>query len=114
MNNKLLVYFIFLIPCLFSCIKEDKKSEKGDNITEQAEDKPAAVKVIKAEEQDFSYELISNGTVSAMHKVTLKFNSKEIIKKIHVKNGSWVNKGQVIAELDKFKLESSLFQAKDA
>lgn len=114
MNSKLLICFLLLIPYFFSCIKEEKKTEKEDNLIEQTEDKSTTVKVMKVKEQDFNYELISNGRVNSMYKVTLKFSSNEIIKKIHVKNGSWVNKGQIIAELDKFKLESNLFQAEDS
>jgi len=46
-----------------------------------------------------------------MNKAELKFQSQEIIRKIHVKNGERVSKGQKIAELDKFKLEMTMSQA---
>lgn len=102
--------FLFL-----SC--SEMKSETGkdnqESITE-VEDRATTVKTMLIEERDFNYELISNGTVSAMHKADLKFQSQDVISKIYVKNGSWVNQGQVIAELDKFKLESSLRSAEDS
>jgi RND family efflux transporter MFP subunit len=75
------------------------------------EDKAVEVKVKRLEYTDFSYELISNGTIAAMHKADLRFQSQEIIRKIYVKNGDRVTKGQKLAELDKFKLESALSQA---
>ncbi len=48
-----------------------------------------------------------------MQKADLRFQSQEIIKKIYVKNGTWVDKGQVIAELDQFKLKNSLSLAEE-
>jgi RND family efflux transporter MFP subunit len=62
---------------------------------------------------DFTHELISNGTVASAGKADLKFQVSEIITNIYVKNGDRVVAGQVIAELEKFKLQNSLNQALD-
>jgi multidrug efflux pump subunit AcrA (membrane-fusion protein) len=70
--------------------------------------------VKRLEYADFSYELISNGTVVAMQKADLRFQSQEVIQKIYVKNGDKVSKGQKIAELSRFKLETELSQSKES
>lgn len=112
---------VLFIPLMFTLFTMSC-SEKGDKNTEKEEsesstevvDKPTQVKAMLVEETDFNYELISNGTVGSMQKADLKFQGHEIIKKIYVKNGSWVNKGQIIAELDTYKLKSSLQTAEES
>jgi RND family efflux transporter MFP subunit len=104
----------FLI-CSCSGNKSEKATnEKEGNAVEIIDDRPAQVKVKRLEQADFSYELISNGIIASMQKADLKFQSQEIIRKIHVKNGQAITKGQKIAELDKFKLEIALSRATEA
>jgi RND family efflux transporter MFP subunit len=101
-----------IVFCLLSCSsKKAEEEQSGDKTTTNVEDKTTEVKVKLLEYQDFNYELISNGKVAAMNKVELKFQSQEIIRKIYVKNGDRVTKGQKLAELDKFKLEMEKKQA---
>lgn len=64
--------------------------------------------------QVFNHELVSNGKVSAKGMADLRFESGEVIAHIWVKNGDRVQKGQKLAELDKFKLDNLLSQAEDA
>jgi RND family efflux transporter MFP subunit len=98
------------------CSANKGKEEDGneEKVTEMKEDTPVDVKVKCLEYTDFSYELISNGTIAAIQKAELRFQSQDIIRKIYVKNGAQVVKGQKIAELDKFKLESAFSQAKES
>jgi RND family efflux transporter MFP subunit len=103
-----------LLLCSCSEKKEKDSEEQDEKVTEVKDDKPVPVKVKRLEYGNFSYELISNGTVAAMQKAELKFQSQEIVRKIYVKNGVRVTKGQKIAELDKFKLETALSQSKEA
>ena len=114
MKSKPLLLSLLCIA-VFSC---SGNKEKQTNATESdptvAVDKVAEVKAKLLEYTDFNYELISNGTIVAMHKADLKFQSQEIIQKIYVKNGTRVSKGQKIAELDKFKLEIAFNQAKES
>jgi RND family efflux transporter MFP subunit len=107
---------ILMALLLISCSgnKEKETEEKDDKVSEVKDDKQALVKAKRLEYADFSYELISNGTIAAMHKAELKFLSQEIIRKIYVKNGERITKGQKIAELDKFKLEIALSQAQES
>ncbi|MDR1755695.1 MAG: efflux RND transporter periplasmic adaptor subunit [Culturomica sp.] len=86
---------------------------QGNRFTE-AEEQPAEVKVLRLERRDFNYELISNGTVMAMHKAELRFPSQDMVQKIYVRNGERVTAGQKIAEQDKFRVEMAMKQAREA
>ena len=116
--RKLIIVSICALAILASCSSgKDKDKEKGkeaEEKTTEVKDQPVEVKTFKLEYRDFNYELISNGTVMAMNKADLRFRSQELIRKIHVKNGQAVTAGQKIAELDKFRLEMSMNQAKEA
>jgi RND family efflux transporter MFP subunit len=96
-----------------SCSSKKKQEEQpGEKTTTtNVENKATEVKTKLLEYQDFNYELISNGTVAAMNKAELRFQTQEVILKIHVKNGDRVTKGQKLAELDKFKLKIAKSQA---
>lgn len=113
--SKHFLFCITLLPVLISCSsnKEDEKGKEAE-VTEIADDKPAEVKARLLEYTDFNYELISNGTIVALNKAELRFQSQENIVKIYVRNGQRVTKGQKLAELDKFKLENSMAQSRES
>jgi RND family efflux transporter MFP subunit len=115
MKKQLITGVAFLV-LVCSCNGNSGKEaeEQDEKMSEMKDDLPVAVKVKRLEYSNFSYELISNGTIAAMWKADLKFQSQEIIQKIHVKNGQAVTRGQKIAELDKFKLETALKQSQEA
>ena len=71
-----------------------------------------AVQILK--KRDFNHELVSNGKISARGKADLRFETGEVIAHIYVKNGDRVQKGQKLADLDKFRLEQKLSQSEDA
>ena len=72
------------------------------------------VKVMKLTKGDFHHELVSNGKVAAGTFADLCFRTSEVVAKVWVKNGSFVRKGQKLAELDLFALNNSLAQTKNA
>lgn len=109
------VFNLLLCCLLLSCsTKPTETSQSSKESTTVVQDKPIEVKAIKVEEADFSFELISNGTISAMNKADLRFQTNEIIEKVFVKNGDRVTVGQPIAQLDKFKLTQELERSLEA
>jgi RND family efflux transporter MFP subunit len=96
------------MSCSSKKAQEEQAEEKK---TTNVENKATEVKTKLLEYRDFNYELISNGTVAAMNRAELKFQTQEVIRKIYVKNGDRVTMGQKLAELDKFKLEIAKSQA---
>ncbi|MCD8164914.1 MAG: biotin/lipoyl-binding protein [Bacteroides sp.] len=111
MSKKTLLSII-LISLFYSCStpKENEADPQSEG-TEKVDDKIVEVRARVLEYEDFNYELLSNGTIASMHRAALSFQSQEPITKIYVKNGQSVTKGQKLAELDDFKLKSSLDQA---
>jgi RND family efflux transporter MFP subunit len=103
---------IALLLLLYSCSGNNSEKET-DKKTTELQDEQQEVRVKRLEYTDFNYELISNGTIAAMNKAELRFQSQEIIRRIFVRNGQFVEKGQPIAELDKFRLEIALKQANE-
>ncbi len=88
-----------------------KKSES--EFTRTTINIPTIVETKISENKPFYYELISNGTLSAMRKADLRFQTSEIVSEIFVKNGDYVTKGQKLAVLEQFKLKNALAHAKD-
>lgn len=114
--KKQFVSGIIVLSLLCSCSgNKGEQTEEGTKpVSEMIEDKPVDVKAKLLTRTNFSYEFICNGTVAAMQKAELRFQSQDIIRKIYVKNGQRVRKGERIAELDKFKLEIAFLQAEES
>jgi multidrug efflux pump subunit AcrA (membrane-fusion protein) len=97
---------------LLSCSSK-KEEQTEENVSTVLPDEISEVRAIRLEYTGFQHELIANGVVSAQNKVDLKFPASENVSAIYVKNGDKVRKGQKIAQLEPFKLQNNLAQAKD-
>lgn len=110
-----LLPLMLLSTLLFSCgggqSNKASDSNSSSDITSDGLVEVAA-KLLRA--GDFSYDLISNGVVSARSSAEMRFQAQELISDIYVRNGQRVEKGQKLATLDKFKLENSFRQAEEA
>ncbi len=93
--------------------KEEKNTEGVTVILSQEEELPA-VEVEVLRNGKFAQEILSNGILSSVKKADLFWKASGIITHIHVRNGDRVRHGQVLAEIDKEKLELSLQQASDS
>ncbi len=101
---------LLMVP---SC-QSNKKEAPNDTVQQLPQDAPADVTTTTLKSVDFEHELVSNGKIKAQTVAELKFQTGEVIAKIFVKNGSQVQNGQKIAELDTYSLQNRLNQAKDA
>ncbi len=104
-----------LVAMMGTACSSDKKE---DNIEKEGVETvlpsmPNDVTVQKLEKQTFNHELVSNGKIRAQEYADIYFQTTEPIAHIYVKNGDMVVKGQKLAELDRFKLEHAVKQAKD-
>ena len=112
--NRTITLILPLLVLLFACSSNKEKDEnKNEETTDILPDKPTEVKTKLIKVEMFHYELVSNGTVSAIRKADLRFQTSEVVTGIFVKNGDKVVKGQKLASLDTFKLRSNLEQTKD-
>lgn len=57
---------------------------------------------------------MSNGKIVAKDYADLYFRTSEVVAKVYVRNGTFVRKGQKLAELDMFKLNNTLRQNENA
>ena len=110
-------WFLLCLACMMTLSCSDKKntadeSEKGVSTVLPDTKNEVAVQILK--KRDFHHELVSNGKISARGKADLRFETGEVIAHIYVKNGDRVQKGQKLADLDKFRLEQKLSQSEDA
>lgn len=60
---------------------------------------------------DITNSISASGTIEPVSTVSMSFKNAEIVKKIYVKVGEHVDKGQLLAELDTGNLENSVRQA---
>ena len=114
-NNS--TWILLCLACMMTLSCSDKKntadeSEKGVSTVLPDTKNEVAVQILK--KRDFHHELMSNGKISARGKADLRFETGEVIAHIYVKNGDRVQKGQKLADLDKFRLEQKLSQSEDA
>ena len=95
--------------------KKDKDEPKEDN-TEMARGSFKVDKNIVTVEplqlKTFNKQLICNGKLEAQSKVTVQFEAQGKIDKINVRDGQKVQKGQILASLDKEQPRRQLEQAR--
>ncbi len=110
-NSRLLLFLC--VTALIACSGEKKKEDAEKGVETVLPANNNEVTILKLDKQIFNHELVSNGKVKASAFADLRFQSAEVITHIWVKNGDWVKKGQKLAELDKFRLDNKLSQAKN-
>lgn len=88
--------------------KKNIEDESDKGVTTVLPMSKNEVKVEILKRKAFHHELVSNGKISARGKADLRFETGEVIAHIYVKNGDRVQKGQKLADLDKFRLEQKL------
>jgi len=99
---------IFLMS--FSCnVKSGEQDTPSGN--EPLPPEPNKVEIMLLEKSDFYREIVSNGKLSAIEKAGLYFRNAGTIEAVHVKNGTYVNRGDELCSLQK---DEFLFNLKKA
>ena len=91
--------------------KEKQKKEDEQYARIEQQDEKTIVKAQVAREDRFNLELVSNGKAEANRKATLNFDVADVVKKVNVKNGDRIRKGDIIAEVDDEKAKQTLEDA---
>jgi len=101
---------VILSYCVIACGHEsdldDNEIDGTSPVSSRAE--KTSVKTLTLVKSDFAKEIISNGKLSAVKKVDLRFLTTEKITNVYVKNGDYVKLGQIVAKLDNFLLLNAL------
>lgn len=108
-NISLIVITFFFTSCQLS----DTPKETDSSPVTPSERKREPVETYVLKGKTFYQELAGNGKVTARRSAEVRFKTAERIAHVWVKNGDRVQAGQKLAELDKFRLERSVAQAKD-
>lgn len=107
----LAVVLTFVCGC-----KGKKDKESKEDTTEMARGSYTAEKnvvtVVPLERKVFNKQLVCNGKLEAQSKVTVQFASQGTIAEINVRDGQKVQKGQIMASLDKEQPRRQLEQAR--
>jgi len=96
-------YFILLF--LFFCFSCQQNKGTINNVEEIASAKKInpfgiAVKTVEITPEIFQKQILSNGKIEAKYKNDLRFKTSDKIRKITVRNGQFISKGQTIAVLE--------------
>lgn len=112
--NQLLRLVIVLIvsPVVFSCKQPPHQLSESFHKNMPFHETPdIKVNVMVLEESSFRKELFSNGKLRAKQKCRIPFNYNDKLLKVFVKNGQYVQKGQVLAEQCSERLDRLLERA---
>ncbi|MFT7248620.1 MAG: RND family efflux transporter MFP subunit [Psychromonas sp.] len=104
MKMKILYYTLSIALGLFSCTAEEEKAE--------AEEELQSVSITKPEMVSIGNNITGSGVLSSKSELKLAFKSGGLIKRMHVKEGQYVKKGQLLAELDMSEIDAGVNQVK--
>lgn len=85
---------------------ENPVKQKGATLSASSSSAKPQVKVMLLEESEITHDIVSNGKITAHESADLYFRSAEPVSELWVKEGQRVKRGQQLARLDLFKLES--------
>ena len=103
-----------LVFTLTSCGEQTKNDSPEESVAQmEIVDQSTPVLTRTLAYADFTDDLVTDGSVTARLKADLRFLSSDVIAAVYVKNGDRVSRGQKIAELDPFRLQSALDQSED-
>ena len=111
--KKHLLSFLALMM-LVACSNSKTENAEKEGVETVLPQQVNEVTVMKLAKGIFHHELVSNGKIVAKEHADLYFRTQEVVAKVYVKNGTFVRKGQKLAELDLFKLNNTLVQNKNA
>ncbi len=107
---------VLVIAVLVCGCKGKKDKEENEDTTEMARGSFKADKNIVTVEplalKTFNKQLICNGKLEAQSKVTVQFSAQGPIAQVNVRDGQKVQKGQILASLDKEQPRRQLEQAR--
>lgn len=104
------IIFISFVLFILSCTTKPNYEEEAQQAT-TATVAPVAVQIQTAERRPFSLVIVANGRVVAQSQSKLNFRASGVVEQIFVKNGSPVQVGQLLAQLDNREARLAVQQA---
>ena len=103
-----------VLVMLVACTGTKTDSMEKEGVATVLPSQMNEVTVMTLAKKNFNHELVSNGKIMAKEYADLYFRTSEVVAKVWVKNGTFVRKGQKLAELDLFKLNNNLAQSRNS
>lgn len=110
--NKRYIAFVIAAVAVVACKSGNKEEENVSSAKAGFVAEKNLVDTAVLRKRDFNREIISNGTLKAVSRAELKFNTQGEIATVLVKNGQSVRPGDAIVKLNEYNFRIKLEQAK--
>ncbi|MGR3977073.1 efflux RND transporter periplasmic adaptor subunit [Acinetobacter sp. 1207_04] len=107
---KYIIGFILLVLLVVSGIYWKKISNKPKEEYSQWS-KPVPVRIVPVQRNNLDVEIKAIGTVVPVHTVNVQSQVSGLLQQVYFKEGQWVKKGQILAQIDPAPFEVALAQA---
>lgn len=96
------VIFFSLTVCMSACkSKKDKIVHEPDPL----------VQITYPKQEKLAYTITASGSIASSQQIELSFKTGGMVEKIFVKEGDYVHKGQLLAQLNRTELDAQLAQS---
>jgi RND family efflux transporter MFP subunit len=102
---------VFVVAGFYSCSKKENSKQQATVVVPKTTPDQNEVDAIILQREPFKEELLSNGKLVARKKSVLKFEVEGTLKNIFAKEGSYVNKNTILAQLDAYTYQQNLENA---
>ncbi len=103
-TKNMIIYFISGMMLIAACSNEDEiRTEKI----------AIPVKTVQVEKEEFSIPIHTSGMLAPTKEIKLSFKTPGVIEKLYVRDGQFVNKGDLIAKLDLSEIKAQVLQARE-
>ena len=107
---KYIIGFILLVLLVVGGIYWKKISNKPKDEYSQWS-KPVPVRIVPVQRNNLDVEIKAIGTVVPVHTVNVQSQVSGLLQQVYFKEGQWVKKGQILAQIDPAPFEVALAQA---
>ena len=107
---KYIIGFLLLVLLVVGGIYWKKTSNKPKEEYSQWS-KPVPVRIVPVQRKNLDVEIKAIGTVVPVHTVNVQSQVSGLLQQVYFKEGQWVKKGQILAQIDPAPFEVALAQA---
>ena len=107
---KYIIGFLLLVLLVVGGIYWKKTSNKPKEEYSQWS-KPVPVRIVPVQRHNLDVEIKAIGTVVPVHTVNVQSQVSGLLQQVYFKEGQWVKKGQILAQIDPAPFEVALAQA---
>lgn len=113
--KKLKLFVFLLVFIITGCNSNTSNTDATSSAITNSTSETPTVETLIAQPTMFMHEIVGNGKLSANKYVDMRFSTPAVvINNIYAQNGQSVIQGQMLASLDRFKLENTLSTAHNA